>query len=104
MPGAKFYVLVVLLLAASLRGRAQTRTEAPATRKELVVHITLPTVVGLLGEYTGILRSKEKGKLKALTDKNRPRSTSNPVLILAIPLPKGWSDQKEPPAPAPAAN
>ncbi|MBX0292157.1 hypothetical protein K3G63_17040 [Hymenobacter sp. HSC-4F20] len=101
MSRARFYPLAFLLVLTALRSQAQTRTTtSPASpQKELVVRVTLPTVVGLLGEYTGILRSKEKGKLKTLTGPNRPRSTSNPVLILSIPLPKLLADRKEDPAP-----
>lgn len=101
MSRARFYPLAFLLVFSTLKSQAQARTTAsPATpQKELVVRVTLPTVVGVLGEYAGILRSKEKGKLKSLTGPDRPRSTSNPVLILSIPLPKLLADRKENPAP-----
>ncbi|RPD46925.1 hypothetical protein DNI29_12250 [Hymenobacter sediminis] len=71
----------------------QTPAPPAATQKELTVQLTLPTVVGVIGEYAGILTSKEKGKLKTLRKQNRT-TTSNPVLILTIPLPKVWADRK----------
>ena len=101
MSGVKLVLLLAVWLLTSLSSRAQSRTvkDAPATsQKELTVHLTLPTVVGLVGEYVGILSSKEKNKLKTISERNRPRTTSNPVLILTVPLPRLFtSDDKAPP-------
>ncbi|GAB2775757.1 hypothetical protein HNQ93_002052 [Hymenobacter luteus] len=96
MSGARLLLLLSLLLLSAGRSAAQTRPDpaVPATpQKELTVHLTLPTVVGLIGEYAGILTSKEKGKLKTLSKQGRS-TTSNPVLILTIPLPRVWADRK----------
>ena len=100
MSGVKFGLLSAVLLLATLSSQAQSRTGQAApvsTQKELTVHLTLPTVVGLIGEYVGILSSKEKGKVKTITERSRPRTTSNPVLILKVPLPRLFSsDDKSP--------
>lgn len=97
MVGSRLFLLLGLLLLSAGRGAAQSRpAPAPASQKELTVHLTLPTVVGLIGEYAGILSSREKGRLKTLRKQSRT-TTSNPVLILTIPLPKLWADRKPKP-------
>lgn len=92
MPGTKLFLLLSVLLLSARSSMAQSQP-TPAPQKELTVQVTLPTVVGLIGEYAGILSSKEKGKLKTLRKQSRT-TTSNPVLILTIPLPKVWTDRK----------
>ncbi|GGG53322.1 hypothetical protein GCM10011378_31990 [Hymenobacter glacieicola] len=86
-----------MLLLGAGSSWAQSRPPEPvpagSAQKELTVRVTLPTVVGVIGEYAGILSSREKGKLKTLTTRGQPR-TSNPVLVLTIPLPKIWADRK----------
>lgn len=99
MVGFRLFLLLGLLLLSAGRSVAQSRptpAPAPPPQKALTVHLTLPTVVGLIGEYAGILSSKDKGKLKTLTKQQRT-TTSNPVLILTIPLPKLWADRKPKP-------
>ncbi|UPL49815.1 hypothetical protein [Hymenobacter sublimis] len=97
MPGSKPFLLACILLLSAGNSWAQSRPPEPlpasSTQKELTVRVTLPTVVGVIGEYAGILSSREKGKLKTLATPSKAR-TSNPVLILTIPLPKIWADRK----------
>lgn len=97
MSRVKLFSVLAVLALSPLRSLAQGPPEPPAaeaSHRELTVRVTLPTVVGLVGEYVGILSSREKGKVRALTTRGRSRSTSNPVLTISIPLPKAWSDSK----------
>ena len=73
------------LLLGGLPAAAQTTPKpvpapAPPPQKVLNVQIVLPTLVGRLGEMTGILVARDKKK----PGRN---ATGNPVLYLAIPLP-----------------
>ena len=87
-----FYRAILFAAAALLLGglpaRSQTTTKpapppapAPPPQKVLNVQVTLPTLVGRLGEMTGILVARDKKK----PGRN---ATGNPVLYLAIPLPR----------------
>ncbi|OWP61742.1 hypothetical protein CDA63_17730 [Hymenobacter amundsenii] len=81
-------VLTTVLLLRQTQVWGQQRVPAPVTvpaapppQKVLKLQIILPSVVGRLGEMTGILVSPDKTK-------SARTSTSNPVLYLRIPLPR----------------
>ncbi|MBT9393978.1 hypothetical protein KLP40_12470 [Hymenobacter sp. NST-14] len=90
MPLCRFLLLLAAgLLLGGLPAAAQTKTPAsspapaPPPQKMLNVQITLPTLVGRVGEMTGILVTRDKQK--------SARSTRNPVVYLSIPLPRLFS-------------
>jgi hypothetical protein len=64
-----------------------------AFQQQLTVRVALPTSVGLIKDYAGILFSKEEEKLKKLTTRRRPR-TSNPTVVFTVPIPKNWVTRK----------
>lgn len=80
------------LLLAGMPGYGQTPAppKTPPPQKVLTVHLTLPTVLGKLGELTGVLPRTTKA--------SRQTSTDNPVVTLAVPLPRflSGSDDKPP--------
>jgi hypothetical protein len=78
-----------LLLLAARPGYSQNKPAALPSRKVLTVRLTLPTVVGKLGEMAGWIPRA------APSEKNSP--TRNPVVTLAVPLPRFLSSS----APAP---
>ncbi|RSK36020.1 hypothetical protein [Hymenobacter metallilatus] len=82
------WILLVLLLAAR-PSRAQTKPAPPPPQKVLTVRVTLPTVLGKLGEVTGLLPNPRKAKAQTSTD--------NPVVTLAVPLPRFLSGATNPP-------
>ena len=104
MPFRKQAFLLPLLLAlAAPRGHAQTRPPAPKPAappppQQLVVRVELPSVVGAVAKFAGGLFSKKEKErlpeLKTAADEDR---TSNPVLVLRLPVPRLLSTDK--PAP-----
>ncbi|MDU0370384.1 hypothetical protein ACFPAF_08290 [Hymenobacter endophyticus] len=71
-------------------GHAQNKPAPPPRQKVLNVRVVLPTMLGKLAEVAGLL--PDSGQDKAQT------STDNPVVTLAVPLPRFLS--KSEPAPA----
>lgn len=103
MPVRRILILLTALLWLTV-GRAQAQTRPAATPPEpppeqLVVRVELPSIVGTVADYASLLFSKEKGKLKGLTNRGKPR-TSNPVVVFSVPVPKVLTGKK--PAPEPA--
>lgn len=92
MPGFKHALLLFFLLLLAGSGWAQSTPPAapPRRPRQLTVRLTLPTAVGAVGEFVGVLKTTEKSRLRRLTTAR----TSNPVLVLTVPLPR-WLD-KEP--------
>ncbi|UYZ63811.1 hypothetical protein [Hymenobacter weizhouensis] len=86
----KYLLFVSTLLLTAARGQAQS-TSAPPGRasRQLTVRLTLPTAVGAVGEFMGLLKSSEKSRPQ---QPNTPR-TSNPVVVITMPLPR-WLDKK----------
>ncbi|MFD2786332.1 hypothetical protein [Hymenobacter rubripertinctus] len=87
-----FLLLTAALLLALAPAQAQKvppplLPAPPPPQKVLTVQLTLPTLVGRLGEMTGIL---------ARRDKKKGTSTDNPVLFLAVPLPRLFSGGSSP--------
>ena len=84
-PRRLLLLLIWGLLLSSVAARAQNTPPPPPApkpvQKVLKVQLVLPTVVGRLGEMTGVLVSRDK------KSPNRT-PTGNPVLLLSIPLPK----------------
>lgn len=74
------WLFFLLLLLAAQPGYSQNKPAAPPPRKVLTVRLTLPTVVGKVGEMAGWIPRAAPDK------KNSP--TSNPVVTLAVPLPR----------------
>ena len=72
------WLLLLLLLVGAYSSHAQTKPAPPP--KVLTVRVTLPTVLGKLAEVTGLLPSTRKAKAQTSTD--------NPVVTLAVPLPR----------------
>ena len=103
MPFRKRAFLPLLLLAlAAPRAHAQTRPPAPKPAapppQQLVVRVELPSVVGAVAKFAGGLFSKKEKErlpeLKTAVDEDR---TSNPVLVLRLPVPRFLNPDK--PAP-----
>ncbi|RSK48416.1 hypothetical protein [Hymenobacter rigui] len=86
---ASFYWLLLLLLLSASPGYAQTKPATPPPQKVVQVRVTLPTVLGKLGEVAGLLPSPRK-------DKNQT-STDNPVVTLTLPLPRFLSGSADKP-------
>ncbi|QNP53189.1 hypothetical protein [Hymenobacter qilianensis] len=95
MSGVKLFVLCLVCPLSIMSSQAQNPAGAKPieTSQQLSVRITLPTSVGLIGDYASILLSKEDDKLKKLTTRRRPR-TSNPTVVFAVPLPRNWLTKK----------
>ncbi|MBC6989195.1 hypothetical protein [Hymenobacter sp. BT491] len=51
--------------------------------------LTLPSAVGVIGDYAGLLFSKKKEKQK--NAEHLPR-TGNPVVVFTVPVPKSWAN------------
>jgi len=95
-------LLLLLLLLWLMPGRAQAQGQPPPAPppEQLVVRVELPSLVGTVADYASLLFSKEKNKLKGLTTKGKPL-TSNPVLVLTVPVPKFLTGSSEKPAKSP---
>jgi len=91
MPRSYCIWLTLALLLIGLPGHSQA-LEPPQTppQKVLTVHLTLPTVLGKLGELAGVLPRTPKN--------SRQTSTDNPVVTLAVPLPRFLSGADDKPA------
>ncbi|AHJ96378.1 hypothetical protein [Hymenobacter swuensis] len=91
MPRSYCIWLTLALLLVGLPGYSQA-PEPPKTppQKVLTVHLTLPTVLGKLGELAGVLPRTSKT--------SRQTSTDNPVVTLAVPLPRFLSGSDDKPA------
>jgi len=96
MASARLLITCILLLLFVVSSSAQTPTSVPPAaepQQQLTVRLVLPTTVGLIGDYAGIILSKDDDKLKRLTTRRRPR-TSNPTLTFSVPIPKNWLTKK----------
>lgn len=96
-----FVLLTLLVVTAALatEGLAQSLPPpAPAaktkTQRQLVVTLTLPSTIGTVREYAGILFSDNNSKDKKAALK-RPARTSNPVVKITLPLPSSWASGKD---------
>lgn len=83
---------VLLLSGTPGYGQTPAPPKTPPPQKVLTVRVTLPTVLGKLGELAGVLPRTTKA--------SRQTSTDNPVVTLAVPLPRFLSGSDEAPPPA----
>ena len=88
----RFYCiwLTLALLLVGIPGYSQA-SPPPKTppQKVLTVHLTLPTVLGKLGELAGVVPRTTKA--------SRQTSTDNPVVTLSVPLPRFLSSSDDKP-------
>lgn len=97
MSRCKSLILLSAFWLLALTGHAQTAptTKTPPTRqrRQLIISFTLPSAVGVVTKYASALLSKSNDTDKEQRKKQALR-TSNPVVEIALPLPKGWLDGK----------
>jgi hypothetical protein len=96
MAGVKILFLWLACPLSIMSSQAQNPTGSKASgtsQQQLTVRVALPTTVGIIRDYAGILLSKEDDKLKKLATRRRPR-TSNPTVVFTVPLPKNWITKK----------
>lgn len=89
----RLFLLGTLLVLGSTRARAQSQPAAPPAappQQVLTLRVTMPTVVG----YAMRLLAKDRPAPRP-GGRSAPR-TSNPVLVLTVPLPTFLSPAKTP--------
>lgn len=88
----RIWLALPVLLLAGTPGYGQTPAppKTPPPQKVLTVHLTLPTVLGKLGELAGVVPRTTKA--------SRQTSTDNPVVTLSVPLPRFLSGSDDKPA------